>query len=75
MILPQPLPLALHVAGIGRVVRRHGPPVVLEVALDAIAALLLQMVLLRPLQQGGAVPGRAVDTIVAPAAAAIGRKA
>jgi hypothetical protein len=49
------------IAGVGRVVRRDGFPVVLEVAADAVVTFELEVALLRALQQRRVVPGGAVE--------------
>jgi hypothetical protein len=61
VLLAQPLSLRFHVAPVRRVVLRNDLPAVLEVAADAVAALQLQVTLLRPLQQRAVVPRRAVE--------------
>src|SRR3972149_4063168 len=58
---PEPLLPRLDEAAVGRVTGGDGPPIVLEMAAEAVAALQGQVHLLRPLQQVGVVPGRAVE--------------
>ena len=61
MRLAEALALGLDVAGVRGVVARDVLPVVREVAAHAVAALGLEVRLLRALEQGAVVPRRAVE--------------